>query len=59
MELRCRFTESTDVTRADVFGTATEEQKKVYTLVLQGLIDLADALFPYGTYGRSIDIVAR
>lgn len=27
---------STDVTRTHVFGTATEEQKKAYTLVLQG-----------------------
>jgi Xaa-Pro aminopeptidase len=50
---------TTDVTRTHVFGTATEEQKKAYTLVLQGSIDLADAVFPYGTYGRSIDILAR
>lgn len=50
---------STDVTRTHVFGNATEQQKKAYTLVLQGSIDLADALFPYGTYGRSIDILAR
>lgn len=47
------------MTRTHVFGTATEEQKKAYTLVLQGSIDLADALFPYGTYGRSIDILAQ
>jgi len=50
---------TTDVTRTHVFGTATEEQKKAYTLVLQGSIDLADAVFPFGTYGRSIDILAR
>jgi Xaa-Pro aminopeptidase len=50
---------TTDVTRTHVFGTATEEEKKAYTLVLQGSIDLADAVFPYGTYGRSIDILAR
>jgi Xaa-Pro aminopeptidase len=48
-----------DITRTHVFGTATEEQKKAYTLVLQGSINLADAVFPYGTYGRSIDILAR
>jgi Xaa-Pro aminopeptidase len=50
---------TTDVTRTHVFGTATEEEKKAYTLVLQGSIDLADAVFPFGTYGRSIDILAR
>jgi Xaa-Pro aminopeptidase len=50
---------TTDVTRTHVFGTATEEQKKAYTLVLQGSIDLADAIFPFGTYGRSLDILAR
>lgn len=50
---------TTDVTRTHVFGNATDEQKKAYTLVLQGSIDLADAVFPYGTYGRSLDILAR
>ncbi|CAF1081434.1 unnamed protein product [Rotaria magnacalcarata] len=50
---------TTDVTRTHVFGTATEEQKNAYTLVLQGSIDLADAVFPYGTYGRSLDILTR
>lgn len=50
---------TTDVTRTHVFGTATDEQKKAYTLVLQGSTDLADAVFPAGTYGRSIDILAR
>ncbi|CAF5063915.1 unnamed protein product [Rotaria sp. Silwood1] len=50
---------TTDVTRTHVFGTPTEEQKKAYTLVLQGSIDLADAVYPFGTYGRSIDILTR
>ncbi|CAF1326660.1 unnamed protein product [Rotaria sordida] len=50
---------TTDVTRTHVFGTPTEEQKKAYTLVLQGSTDLADAVFPFGTYGRSIDILTR
>ncbi|CAF4518672.1 unnamed protein product [Rotaria sp. Silwood2] len=69
---------TTDVTRTHVFGTPTEEQKKAYTLVLQGRkeifinsikknffrllkgsIDLADAIFPFGTYGRNIDILTR
>ncbi|UJR08693.1 hypothetical protein I4U23_012951 [Adineta vaga] len=50
---------TTDVTRTHVFGTATQEQKKAYTLVFQGSTDLADAIFPYGVYGRSLDILAR
>ncbi|CAF1321573.1 unnamed protein product [Rotaria sordida] len=50
---------TTDVTRTHVFGIPTEEQKKAYTLVLQGSTDLADAVFPFGTYGRSIDILTR
>jgi Xaa-Pro aminopeptidase len=50
---------TTDVTRTHVFGTPTAEQKKAYTLVLQGSTDLADAIYPSGTYGRSLDILAR
>ena len=50
---------TTDVTRTHVFGSANDEQKKAYTLVLQGSIDLASAIFPEGTYGRHIDILAR
>lgn len=50
---------TTDVTRTHVFGVATEEEKTAYTLVLQGSIDLADAIFPVGTYSRQIDILAR
>lgn len=50
---------TTDVTRTHVFGNVTNDQKKAYTLVLQGSIDLANAVFPYGTYGRNIDILAR
>ncbi|CAF0780899.1 unnamed protein product [Adineta steineri] len=50
---------TTDVTRTHVFGTPTEEQKKAYTLVFQGSTDLADAIFPFGTYGRNLDILAR
>ncbi|CAF1305664.1 unnamed protein product [Rotaria sordida] len=50
---------TTDVTRTHTFGTPTTEEKKAYTLVLQGSIDLADAVFPVGTYGRQLDILAR
>ncbi|UJR34652.1 hypothetical protein I4U23_027429 [Adineta vaga] len=50
---------TTDVTRTHIFGTSTMEERKAYTLVLQGCIDLADAVFPVGTYGRQLDILAR
>ncbi|CAF1572520.1 unnamed protein product, partial [Didymodactylos carnosus] len=50
---------TTDITRTHTFGTPTDEQKLAYTLVLQGSTDLADAVFPTGTYGRNIDILAR
>ncbi|CAF4008913.1 unnamed protein product [Adineta steineri] len=50
---------TTDITRTHTFGVPTVEEKKAYTLVLQGSIDLADTIFPVGTYGRQLDILAR
>ena len=40
-------------------GTPTDLEKRAYTRVLQGVLDLADAVFPVGTYGRSLDHLAR
>ncbi len=34
-------------------------EKRAYTRVLQGVLDLADAVFPTGTAGRSLDHLAR
>lgn len=34
-------------------------EKRAYTRVLQGVLDIADAIFPLGTYGRSIDHLGR
>ena len=34
-------------------------EKRAYTRVLQGVLDIADAIFPVGTYGRSIDHLGR
>jgi Xaa-Pro aminopeptidase len=50
---------TTDITRTHHFGTPTNLEKRAYTRVLQGILDLADAVFPTGTYGRSLDHLAR
>ena len=34
-------------------------EKRAYTRVLQGVLDIADAVFPSGTYGRSLDHLGR
>ncbi len=49
----------TDVTRTILFGEATEEQKRDYTLVLKGNLALASQRFPEGTCGYQLDILAR
>lgn len=50
---------TTDITRTLVLGPTTEEQKNDYTLVLKGFINLAMAVFPHGTCGTQLDILAR
>ena len=50
---------TTDITRTIPLGATTEEQKKDYTLVLKGLIQLAMAEFPQGTCGTQLDVLAR
>lgn len=50
---------TTDITRTLVLGPVTEEQKEDYTLVLKGMINLAMAVFPQGTCGTQLDILAR
>ena len=49
----------TDTTRTLMLGPVTDDMKKYYTLVLQGLIRLSMAKFPKGTRGISLDILAR
>ena len=34
-------------------------EKRAYTRVLQGVLDVADAVFPSGVYGRSLDHLGR
>lgn len=50
---------TTDTTRTLHFGQPTEMEIKAYTLVLKGVIALDRAVFPKGTTGFAIDILAR
>ncbi|MGL5959812.1 MAG: aminopeptidase P family protein [Bacteroidales bacterium] len=50
---------TTDITRTLHFGTPTTQEKKDYTLVLKGHLQLSAAKFPYGTRGAQLDILAR
>ncbi|ETW81154.1 Metallo peptidase M24 [Heterobasidion irregulare TC 32-1] len=48
-----------DTTRTTHFGRPTEEQCEAYTRVLQGHIAIDSAVFPQGTTGRQLDVLAR
>ena len=50
---------TTDITRTIALGPVTEEQRKVYTLVLKGNIQLAMVKFPDGISGTQLDALAR
>ena len=51
---------TTDLTRTLLFGAeAAEAQKKDYTLVLKGHLALARAIFPKGTVGAQLDVLAK
>ncbi len=50
---------TTDITRTIVLGPITDRQRRDFTLVLKGHINLARARFLYGTTGSNIDILAR
>ncbi|MCK9158984.1 MAG: aminopeptidase P family protein [Bacteroidaceae bacterium] len=50
---------TTDITRTIALGPITEKQKKDYTLVLKGHIQLALCKFPEGSSGTQLDILAR
>jgi Xaa-Pro aminopeptidase len=50
---------TTDITRTVALGTPTAQQKTDNTLVLKGHIALTTALFPFGTRGSQLDILAR
>ena len=50
---------TTDITRTISLGSVPEEQKKYFTLVLKGMIDISLLRFPKGTRGVDIDAFAR
>ena len=50
---------TTDITRTFVLGDITEEEKRDFTLVLKGHINLAKAKFLKGATGCNLDILAR
>lgn len=50
---------TTDITRTIALGELTTEEKTDYTLVLKGHIALAMAVFPSGTRGVQLDVLAR
>ena len=53
------FDGTTDVTRTLAIGVPSAAMKTHYTLVLKGHIGLAMAVFPQGTHGGQLDILAR
>ncbi len=50
---------TTDITRTIPLGPLTAEERRDYTLVLRGFINLGRAVFPRGTYGSQLDVLAR
>ncbi len=50
---------TTDVTRTVAVGTPTAEMRDRYTRVLRGHLAIARAVFPKGTRGGQLDILAR
>lgn len=50
---------TTDITRTIALGPVTDEQRRIYTLVLKAHIQLEMCKFPRGASGTQIDAVAR
>ena len=50
---------TTDITRTIALGTPTAEERHDFTLVMKGHIALALAIFPEGTRGSQLDVLAR
>jgi len=53
------FDGTTDITRTICLDEPTSTQKTDYTNVLKGHIGLAQAIFPVGTIGGQLDVLAR
>ena len=50
---------TTDITRTIALGPVSDEERRVYTLVLKAHIALERAVFPSGASGTQIDALAR
>lgn len=50
---------TTDITRTVVLGPVTQKEKKYFTAVLRGHLNLAAAKFRYGCTGLNLDALAR
>lgn len=50
---------TTDITRTVALGKPTAEQRHDFTLVMKGHIALSNAVFPAGTTGHQLDVLAR
>ena len=50
---------TTDITRTVSLGEPTAQQKRDFTLVMKGHIALGSAIFPAGTTGHQLDVLAR
>ena len=50
---------TTDITRTIALSPPSQEQKSAFTAVLRGMIALGKSIFPEGTTGGQLDILAR
>lgn len=50
---------TTDITRTISLGTPSVEQRRDFTLVMKGHIAVARAVYPAGTRGAQLDVLAR
>ncbi len=50
---------STDITRTFALGELTDDEKRFYTLVLKGNLQLGNAQWKYGCTGANLDYLAR
>lgn len=50
---------TTDITRTIVVGELTDEERRMFTLVMKGHLRLGDAVFRYGCGGGAVDYIAR
>lgn len=50
---------TTDITRTICLGTPDAQEKRDFTLVMKGHIALASAIFPEGTRGTQLDVLAH